>query len=128
MFYVRAINRMTSHLTSFGPYETKEDAYAAISTGRRCGGNVRWRVRPLHAPAEGGDPHGAFAVGISGGSGQVIGPFATAAAARAWMRKNKLDCRYDPVFGYVVTLMLEIDEETAKWLRLRRPRQVIVQR
>jgi len=58
----------------------------------------------------------------------VIGPFATAAAARAWMRKNKLDCCYDPVFGYVVTLMLEIDEETAKWLRLRRPRQVIVQR
>ena len=91
---------------------------------------------PLHAPAEGGDPHGAFVVCVGDPHGasfmqisgygyvlmvdasgpQLTGPFSTSAAARAWRRKNKIDGNH----GLVTTLMLEIDEATAKWLWLPR--------
>ena len=62
MFYVFAINRKTGNTAFFGPYETEADAGAAANAGRRRGGNVGWLAQPLHAPAEGGDPHGAFVV------------------------------------------------------------------
>jgi hypothetical protein len=126
------MNRKTGKAAYFGPYETEAIASAAANAGRRRGGNVGWLAQPLHAPAEGGDPHGAFVVcvgdlhgalfmQISGhryllmvdASGpQLTGPFSTSAAARAWMRKNKIDRSH----GHVTTLMLEIDEATANWL------------
>ena len=134
MFYVFAINRKTGNTAFFGPYETEVDADAAANAGRRRGGSVGWLAQPLHAPAEGGDPHGAFVVCVGdphgasfmqisgygyvlmvGASGpQLTGPFSTSAAARAWRRKNKIDGSH----GLVTTLMLEIDEATAKWLWL----------
>jgi hypothetical protein len=134
MFYVLTINRKTGNGATFGPYETEADAGAAANAGRRRGGNVGWLAQPLHAPAEGGAPHGAFAVCVGDPHGaffmqisgyryvlmvdasgpQLTGPFSTSAAARAWRRKNKIDGNR----GHVTTLMLEIDEATAEWLWL----------
>ena len=136
MFYVRAINQITINAIFFGPYETQAAASAAANAGRRRGGNVSWRVEPLHAPAEGGDSHGAFVVCVGNAHGafglclsgsrhvlmvdasgpQLTGPFSTSAAARAWRQKNKIDANH----GFVTTLRLEIDEATAKVLWLPR--------
>jgi hypothetical protein len=88
MFCVLAINRKTGNGATFGPYETEADAGAAANAGRRRGGNVAWFAEPLHAPDEGGDPHGAFVVRVSE-SDRVMGPFSTSVAARAWMRPKR---------------------------------------
>lgn len=125
MFYVFAMNRKTGNAAFFGPYETEADAGAAANAGRRRGGNVGWLAEPLHAPAGGGDPHGAFVVGVfASGSERLTGPFSTSVAARAWMRKNKIDRSH----GHVTTLMLEIDEATANrlWLPKSLKRRVWV--
>jgi hypothetical protein len=134
MFYVFAMNRKTGNAAFFGPYETEADAGAAANAGRRRGGNVGWHAEPLHAPAEGGDPHGAFVVCVGDPHGsffvhisgyryllmvdasgpQLTGPFSTSAAARTWRRKNKIDGNR----GQVTTLMLKIDEATANRLWL----------
>jgi hypothetical protein len=134
VFYVMAINRETINAIFFGPYETRAVAGAAVNAGRRRGGKVSWHVGPLHAPAQGGDPHGAFVVCVGDADGefvvqisgyrhvlmmdasglQLTGPFSTSAAARAWRRKNKIDA----VHGFVTTLRLKIDEVTVKVLWL----------
>jgi hypothetical protein len=88
MFYVSAIDRKTGHTMNFGPYETEAEANIAAHVGRRRGENVAWYVEPLHPPAEGGDPHGAFVVLVPE-AWRVTGPFSNSAAARAWRRKNK---------------------------------------
>jgi hypothetical protein len=133
MFCVLAVNRKTGTMVFFGPYETEVAAGAFVNAGRRRGGKVSWWPEPLRAPAEGGDPHGVFMVHISGhryvlmvdASGpQLTGPFSTSVAARAWMRKNKIDGSH----GHVATLILNIDEAAANqlWLPTRSRRRVWV--